>query len=54
MLVSKNKPFDRIRTNYLFPSEIITHTFPLEEADEAYKVFDQKKDNNIKVVFKPE
>lgn len=48
------KLYEMIKDEVFDPTEIITHTFPLEEADEAYKVFDQKKDNNIKVVFKPE
>nr|WP_145990715.1 hypothetical protein [Planomicrobium sp. MB-3u-38] len=26
------------------PTEIIIHTFPLEKADEAYKVFDEKRE----------
>jgi len=26
------------------PTEIITHTFPLEKADETYKVFDEKRE----------
>ncbi|MDT3996781.1 alcohol dehydrogenase, partial [Staphylococcus saprophyticus] len=28
-------------------------TMPLEDAKQAYDIFDQKKDNNIKVVLKP-
>ncbi|WP_170120829.1 hypothetical protein [Macrococcoides bohemicum] len=32
----KNEVFDS--------TEIITHTFPLEKADEAYKVFDEKRE----------
>ncbi len=42
-----------IFTDNLVVTKIITHTFPLGETYEAYKVFDQKKENNIKVVFKP-
>ncbi len=35
------------------PSEIITHTRPLEEGPELYKTFRDKKDGCIKVVLKP-
>src|SRR5699024_5837370 len=33
------KLYEMIRDEVFDPTEIITHTFPLEEADEAYKVF---------------
>ncbi|PTK30091.1 alcohol dehydrogenase [Staphylococcus hominis] len=36
------------------PIEIITHTMPLEGVKEAYDIFDQKKDNTIKVILKPQ
>jgi 2-desacetyl-2-hydroxyethyl bacteriochlorophyllide A dehydrogenase len=35
------------------PSQIITHTFPLEDAPHAYDIFTNRKDNCIKVVLKP-
>jgi len=35
------------------PTDIITHRYPLEEAEHAYEIFDEKKDNCIKVVLKP-
>lgn len=34
-------------------SDIITHTLPLEKAEEGYKIFDTKMDGCIKVVLKP-
>ncbi len=43
-LISKNK-FDA--------TDIITHVLPLEKGDYGYEVFDEKKDNCIKVVLKP-
>ena len=36
------------------PIEIITHTMLLEDVNEAYNIFDQKKDNTIKVILKPQ
>jgi len=35
------------------PTDIITHRYPLDEAEHAYEIFDEKKDNCIKVVLKP-
>lgn len=35
------------------PSFVITHRFPLRQADEAYRTFHEKKDECIKVVLKP-
>ncbi|QKG83834.1 glutathione-dependent formaldehyde dehydrogenase [Kroppenstedtia pulmonis] len=35
------------------PSDIITHSLPLEKAEHAYEIFDKKEDNCIKVVLKP-
>ena len=35
------------------PSFVITHHVPLVEAPAAYKMFDEKKDNCIKVVLRP-
>ncbi len=33
--------------------DIITHQLPLEEAPHAYKIFNEKKDECVKVVLKP-
>lgn len=35
------------------PSQVITHQLPLEQAAYGYEIFQQKKDNCIKVVLKP-
>ena len=35
------------------PSFIITHTLPLEQAPEGYRIFREKEDSCIKVVLKP-
>lgn len=35
------------------PTDIITHRLPLDEAQYAYEIFDEKKDGCIKVVLKP-
>ena len=34
-------------------TDIITHKLPLEKGEYAYEIFDEKKDNCIKVVLKP-
>lgn len=47
------KLYDMIHEGTFNPTEIITHSMPLDDAAEAYEIFDQKKDNNIKVVLKP-
>jgi len=35
------------------PTFVITHRWPLEKASEAYKMFDEKSDNCVKVILKP-
>lgn len=35
------------------PRFVITHTMPLEKAEEAYRMFDSKEDNSIKILLKP-
>ena len=47
------KLYEMIKNEVFDPTEIITHTLPLEDASQAYDIFDQKKDNNIKVILKP-
>lgn len=47
------KLYEMIKNEVFDPTEIITHTFPLEDTSQAYDIFDQKKDNNIKVILKP-
>ncbi|MGX5789598.1 alcohol dehydrogenase catalytic domain-containing protein [Staphylococcus equorum] len=47
------KLYEMIYEGTFNPTEIITHSMPLDDAAEAYEIFDQKKDNNIKVVLKP-
>lgn len=47
------KLYEMIKNEVFDPTEIITHTMPLDDVKEAYEIFDQKKDNNIKVILKP-
>ncbi|WP_062356691.1 zinc-dependent alcohol dehydrogenase [Bacillus kwashiorkori] len=47
------KLFNLIKEGKIDPTDIITHRLPLTEAEYAYEVFDEKKDNCIKVVLKP-
>lgn len=44
---------EKIEDGQIDPSVIITHTLPLSEGPEAYKLFRDKKDACIKVVLKP-
>lgn len=43
----------RIEEGQIDPSFVITHTVPLEDGPEMYKVFRNKQDDCIKVVLKP-
>lgn len=47
------KLYDMISNEVFDPTDIITHTMPLEEAAKAYDIFDKKSDNNIKIILKP-
>lgn len=44
---------DKIQNGEIDPSKIITHKIKLSEVSEAYKIFNDKKDNCIKVVMTP-
>jgi threonine dehydrogenase-like Zn-dependent dehydrogenase len=44
---------NRIERNEIDPSFVITHKFPLGDAEEAYRTFSEKSNNCIKVVMKP-
>jgi threonine dehydrogenase-like Zn-dependent dehydrogenase len=44
---------ERIERGEIDPSFVITHRIPLHQAAEAYRTFDQKEDDCIKVVLKP-
>jgi threonine dehydrogenase-like Zn-dependent dehydrogenase len=43
----------RIEEGQIDPSFVITHSVPLEQGPEMYKVFRDKRDSCIKVVLKP-
>jgi threonine dehydrogenase-like Zn-dependent dehydrogenase len=43
----------RIRNGEIDPSFVITHRLPLDQAPEAYRTFNERKDGYIKVVLKP-
>ncbi|GIO27937.1 zinc-dependent alcohol dehydrogenase [Ornithinibacillus bavariensis] len=45
--------YDMIINGEIDPTKIITHRLPLEDATHAYKIFNDKEDNCIKVVLKP-
>ena len=42
-----------IKNNRFDATDIITHKLPLSQGDYAYGIFDEKKDNCIKVILKP-
>jgi len=42
-----------IKSKKLDPTDIITHILPLNKGEYAYEIFDEKKDNCIKVILKP-
>ncbi|GLC30019.1 zinc-dependent alcohol dehydrogenase [Clostridium omnivorum] len=44
---------DLIKTGKFDARDIITHVLPLDQGEHAYKIFDGKQDNCIKVVLKP-
>ena len=44
---------ERIQQGDIDPSFLITHTLPIEEAPNAYRIFRDKEENCIKVVLKP-
>ncbi len=47
------KLYEQIVNNEYDPKEIITHKVSLDEAKQAYKIFNDHEDNCIKVVLKP-
>jgi threonine dehydrogenase-like Zn-dependent dehydrogenase len=46
--------YERIRQGELDPSFIITHPMPLKEAPLGYRIFNDKLDDCIKIVLKPD
>ena len=45
---------ERIRKNKIDPSFVITHKVKLDEAPEAYDIFEKKQNGCIKVVMSPQ
>lgn len=44
---------DLIKQKKFNATDIITHVLPLNKGEHAYEIFDEKKDNCIKVILKP-
>jgi S-(hydroxymethyl)glutathione dehydrogenase / alcohol dehydrogenase len=45
--------YNQIVAEKFDPTDIITHRLPLDQAEKAYDIFQNKKDNCIKVILKP-
>ncbi|MEK4030995.1 zinc-dependent alcohol dehydrogenase [Pseudobacillus sp. FSL P4-0506] len=45
--------FEKITASEINPTEIITHIMPLDQAPQAYKIFNDHEDECVKVVLKP-
>ncbi|MDQ0273397.1 zinc-dependent alcohol dehydrogenase [Cytobacillus purgationiresistens] len=45
--------FDQINAGEFDPTEIITHRIPLDQASDAYHIFQNHEDDCIKVILKP-
>ncbi|MBO9676047.1 MAG: glutathione-dependent formaldehyde dehydrogenase [Sphingobacteriaceae bacterium] len=48
-----DKLIDLVSDNKVILDDIITHVLPLDDATNAYKIFDEKEDDCVKVVLKP-
>ncbi|WP_262497033.1 zinc-binding dehydrogenase [Pedobacter psychrophilus] len=48
-----DKLFDLVKQDKVVLDDIITHTLPLSEVANGYKIFDNKEDDCVKVVLKP-
>ena len=48
-----DKLIDLVKEGKVVLDDIITHNLPLSEVSHAYKIFDEKEDNCVKVVLKP-
>jgi len=44
---------ERVQRGEIDPTFVITHRMSLDEAPEGYRIFQEKRDNCIKVVMKP-
>lgn len=44
--------YTMIERGTIDPTDIITHRMGIEDAQDAYRIFDQKEDGNIKTIFK--
>jgi len=42
-----------VRARRLDPRRIVTHTLPLSDAPDGYRIFDRKEDRAVKVLLKP-
>ncbi|UTR08722.1 glutathione-dependent formaldehyde dehydrogenase [Evansella sp. LMS18] len=47
------KLYDMVENKEFDPTDIITHRMSLDEGPDAYKIFDEKSDGNIKAILKP-
>ncbi len=45
--------YKMVENKIVDPTDIITHSMPLSKAEEAYRIFDKKEDDSIKVILKP-
>ena len=45
--------FERVEKGEIDPSFVITHRLNIEDAPQAYEIFEKKRDGCIKVVLKP-
>ena len=48
-----DKLIDLVKEEKVVLDDIITHTLPLDEAARGYEIFDEKKEDCVKVVLKP-
>jgi threonine dehydrogenase-like Zn-dependent dehydrogenase len=44
---------EKIEKREIDPSFVVTHRLPLQEAPEAYEMFNEKEDDCVKIVLKP-
>jgi len=48
------KLLEYIQKGEFDPTFVITHYMPLEQGDKAYRLFDNKEDNALKIILKPD